>query len=226
VRLGAVAAAGFTVIAAATALPTGERAADAPATPAQGTRAAAQQPALPQPVELTAAERAGIDALLARFVPWAIARERPMAAYRLVTPGLRAAATPAEWRRGNLPVMPYPADLRRSRAWTLNYAFPNRANLDLLLLPRPGVRRGALAMNLELVERRGRWLVDAVIPAAVFSPPGEAPRITAQPDLAPQPPEAADRGRLNPAWLLLFPAALLLTPLVAVGVHSLRPRRR
>jgi hypothetical protein len=199
---------------------------EVPAAPQSFAAPAPPPPPEPTPVRLTREDRRGIDALLARFVPWAIARERPAAAYDLVTPALRVAATPAEWRSGNLPVMPYPADVRRSRGWTLNYAFPGRVNLDLLLQPRPGVKRGALAVNIELVERRGRWLVEGVVPVAVFATPGQAPRIIAQPDLGPLQPDAGE-GRLNPAWALLLPLALIALPLLAAGAYGLlRPRAR
>jgi hypothetical protein len=217
------------VVAAGAVILTDEKPAlDKPAAPTQPAPPASSGGSQrPRPVKLTAADRQAIDAVLARFVPWAIGRERPAAAAALVTPALRAGATPAEWRRGVMPVTPYPADPRRSRGWTLNYSFRHRVSLDLLLLPRRGVKRGPLAMNVELVERRGRWLVDAAVPVAVFAAPGEAPRIVAQPDLGPLMPDAP-RGPLSAAWLLLVPATLLVIPLLAVAGRLLRrrPKRR
>src|SRR5205814_948153 len=50
-------------------------------------------------IPVSAAERRAIDSLLDRFVPDAVGREDPGAAYELATPALRAGSSAADWRR-------------------------------------------------------------------------------------------------------------------------------
>ena len=82
-------------------------------------------------VPLRRAERRTLNRLLDEFIPAAVERKDPAAAYRLATTGLRQSATRAEWRRGNIPVYPYPAS--KNRDWTLNFSYPNDVNVDLFI---------------------------------------------------------------------------------------------
>jgi hypothetical protein len=135
-------------------------------------------------VPLRPADRRSIDRTLDAFVPAAVERKDPLAAYRLATPAMRRSATRAEWRRGEIPVHPYPASERRS--WTLNFSFPRYVSLDLFVQPRKGADIGPIAFTVELRRSAGhRWLVESFFPTAMFPKPEDGGQPLAQPDLSP-----------------------------------------
>jgi hypothetical protein len=184
-------------------------------------------------VPLKAADRKRIDAVLDAFVPAAVERKDPLAAYRLATPELRKSATPAEWRKGNIPVYPYPASERRD--WTLNFSFPRHVSLDLFIQPRPSADVGPIAFTVE-VRRFGkrRWLVDSFFPTAMFPKPtkesgGGQP--LAQPDLSPANVKGTSqtgKARVSPLFFLV-PVGLMgvafLIPFVMFFRGKLREAR-
>jgi len=135
-------------------------------------------------VPLRRADRRSIDQTLDAFVPAAVERKDPLAAYQLATPDLRRSATRAEWRRGEIPVYPYPASEKRS--WTLNFSFPGHVNLDLFVQPKKGADVGPIAFTVELKRSAGRhWLVDSFFPTAMFPKVEDGGQPLAQPDLSP-----------------------------------------
>jgi hypothetical protein len=135
-------------------------------------------------VPLRRADRHSIDRTLAAFVPAAVDRKDPLAAYRLATPAMRRSATRAEWRRGEIPVYPYPASEKRS--WTLNFSFPGHVSLDLFVQPRKGADIGPIAFTVELRRSASRrWLVDSFFPTAIFPKVEDGGQPLAQPDLSP-----------------------------------------
>ena len=187
----------------------------------------ARVPPTPKHVPLAAADRRAINATLDRFVPLAVERQDPAAAYDLASTGLRSGMTRADWATGTIPVYPYRTKGRRFHFWRLNYSFLGHVSLDLLLPPeRDDV--GAVAFTIDLVKERGRWLVDSIVPAASFTPVGQKPNIVAQPDLGPYMGTQSHRGRLDAVWLGLPLAILSLTvaaPLALFLVSWRRDRR-
>jgi hypothetical protein len=140
---------------------------------------------VPQKVPLTTERRRTIAALLDAFVPAAVERKDPMRAYPLVTPAFRAGVTRAQWRHGDLPVIPYDAD-GRYNGWTLGYSLKDEMSVDLLLRPGAREKRGAVAFTAVFKKRHDRWLIDAFIPAATFAPDdADTSRILAHPDFSP-----------------------------------------
>jgi hypothetical protein len=189
----------------------------------------AQTTSTPRTVRLTPGEREAIDGTLAAFVRTAVRRSDVRAAYDLATPALRAGLSRAEWDKGGIPVMPYPAQVPGRRAWTLNYSYPGDVGIDLLLQPRPGAKVGAISFRAELRRIGGRWLVEAFYPVATYSRPSDQARVQAEPDLAPHQEGSVTKGRLSPLWLLvpgLGAAALVLGTPVALVVLSWRRRVR
>jgi hypothetical protein len=134
-------------------------------------------------VPLRPADRRAIDATLAAFLPAAVERNDTELAYRLATPSLRRSATPAEWRRGEIPVYPYPASQRHD--WTLNFSFPKHVSLDLFVQPKQGADVGPIVFTVELKRPHGRWLVDAFFPTAIFPKVEDGGQPLAAPDLGP-----------------------------------------
>ena len=138
-------------------------------------------------VPLRRADRREINRVLAAFIPAAVERKDPLRAYHLATREMRESATLAEWKRGDIPVYPYPASERRS--WTLNFSYPGQVNFDLFIQPKKNADVGPIAFTVEMRRGKGRhWLVDSFFPTAMFPKPttksaGGQP--LAQPDLSP-----------------------------------------
>jgi hypothetical protein len=181
-----------------------------------------QLPTFGRKVRVTPATRREVNRVLTEFVRHAVAREDPGKAWDLATPALRAGQTRAEWRRGDLPVYPFPAKVDEATGWYVVESFENDLLVTLLMHARPGTKRGAIAYQVELkrVPTGGdrRWLVDAFIPERVYTPPSaEKPDRTATPQ-----PSSVPTARLS-GWWFIVPGALLslivLVPLSVALVH-------
>lgn len=219
------------VVALVVALP--RRNPAAPPVPSAAEAATASEPAAqtaaPKRVPLRPADRRAIRTTLLAFVPAAVERKDPAAAWELATPTLRSGMTRAEWAKGDIPVYPY-----RTRpggtadGWRVTYSFPGHVSLDLVLPPAKGSKQGPIAFTVDLERVRGRWLVDAFVPTATFAPIGATPRITAQADFAPATTAVDHRGRLNALWLALPAGVLSLivgVPFAFFVLSWLRDRR-
>jgi hypothetical protein len=165
-------------------------------------------------VKVKPADRREINVTLDRFVPAAVARQDPADAYAVSTPNLRSQATRKQWRTGDIPVHPFPARGRTFHGWTVNYAKRNHVNLDLLVMPDLKKERRPIAFTIDVQKVKGRWLVDAVLPIAVFAPlppQGNRGPVISTYDLVPSGVRggAASRSRLSHAWFLL--------PVVVIG---------
>jgi hypothetical protein len=183
----------------------------------------------PIPVEMAAAERRAVIATAALFVETAVKREHAERAYELVGPNLRGATTRAEWRAGDIPVVPYPVDDAR---WTFDYSYANEIGLQVAVFPQPGANVGPAVFNLSLrsvgAGAKRRWLVDSWSPRGGGGGGSRPSRSDGSPfrvDLAP-PSRAATT--LGAVWLLV-PAALiavaLLVPATLIVVEGVRARR-
>lgn len=204
----------------------------------EGARPEVLRPAPSMPVEreikLTAPMRHAIEATIAGFVPAAVGRRDPALAWQLAGPSLRAGTSRTEWLRGSLPVFPFPYRDSRLRGWKPLYTYSDRVGFDLLLQPRPGAKKGPIAVKVEMVHGRGRWLVDTWYPAAVWSAPDERPWIAGPPDYAAGGStaewynhEPTTKGRLDATWLFV-PAGILglvvVAPIALAGAGRLRRR--
>jgi hypothetical protein len=186
-----------------------------------------------KPVRVTKRDRAEINAALDRFVPAAVARRNPVDAYAVATPNLRSQATSRQWRVGDIPVHPFPARGRTFHGWTVNYARRNHINLDLLLMPDRRKERRPIAFTIDVQRIHGDWLVDAVVPIAVFAPlppQGNRGPVISTNDLIPGTVRGggSTNSRLSYVWFAL-PFALVggaILLVLALGVRSvLRDRR-
>jgi hypothetical protein len=182
--------------------------------------------AAPIPVEIAAAERRRVIATAARFVRTAVRRDHAERAYTLAGPNLRNGTTLAQWRDGDIPVVPYPVDDAR---WKLDYAYADEIGLHVAVFPAAGkdVRPMVFDMSLRAVREGAarRWLVDSWSPRG--SGGGGSPNRTEGSPFRIEVPEAASAS-LGAAWLLvpagLIALALLVPAALVVGV-SLRSRR-
>ncbi|MGH3071576.1 MAG: hypothetical protein ACRDNB_04800 [Gaiellaceae bacterium] len=181
----------------------------------------------PIPVEMAPAERRAVIAAAARFVDTAVRREHAERAYELVGPNLRGDTTRAEWRDGDIPVVPYPVDDAR---WKFDYSYANEIGLQVAVFPDAGAAVRPMVFNMSLravgAGAKRRWLVDSWSPrGGGGSRPSRSEGSPLQIDLAPPPRAATSLGAV---WLLV-PAALvalaLLVPAALLVVERVRIRR-
>ena len=195
-------------------------------TPLHGT---ADLYAPPIPVKMAAAERRQVIATAARFVDTAVKRDHAERAFELVSPNLRTGTTKANWREGDIPVVPYPVDDAR---WKFDYSYSDEIGLQVAVFPAAGADVRPMVFNMSLhadrVGAKRRWLVDSWSPhgggggGRPSRSEGSSFRIGVQ-----GVPERAS-ARLGAAWLLV-PASLiglaLLVPATLVVVERIRSRR-
>src|SRR5436190_4041181 len=103
--------------------------------PAPTSRGAAEIVSTPASVPVTAKRRHAIDVLLERFLPSALERRNLEVVRTLVTPSFAAGVTAAQWRRGQIPVLPYKPRDSQFRGWVVNYSYANEVSLDVLVHP-------------------------------------------------------------------------------------------
>ena len=120
-------------------------------------------------VPVTSKRRADVNALFDDFVPEAVARKDPGAAYDLVTPSFRAGTSRSSWRAGELPVYPYQPRGDSFHGWTVDTSFRDTMSVELYLQPRDP-RNGPVAVNVDLRRLHGRWLIDSFYPRTSYAP--------------------------------------------------------
>ena len=166
-------------------------------------------------VRLTRADRKLVNESIDMLMNAGVKRQDPEAVYEIATPQLRSQATRAEWRRGDIPVYPYPALGKKFHGWTINYSQRNHLNVDLLVMPSKNrATLGPVALTLDLRKVRRRWLVDGIFPVATFAPippQGNRGPVISTYDLVPAAAGSAPTGarsRLSYAYFVL-PAAII-----------------
>jgi hypothetical protein len=179
----------------------------------------------PKEVRVTPQQRRAVNEALVGFVRTGVMRADPAAAWVLTTPEMRSGIARSDWDNGELPVLPYPANLSSVDDWTVISSYPRDLTVDLLLQPKPHAKQGPIAFAVELKQRRGRWLIDSMVPEQAFGPVGAAPKVKPLPkNFKGQPP----KGELGPLYFII-PGALLglivLVPLFVVTMHFIRNRR-
>jgi hypothetical protein len=178
-----------------------------------------QTVAAAKPVRVTAAERRAVDETLGAFVKKAVTRDDPAAAWNLVTADFKGGVTRKEWNAGTLPVIPFPAKVPKRLSWNVLSSYADDLTVDLLLQPRPGTHRGAIAFTVELQKPtgNGRWLVASMVPEHIFSPAPTKP-VRASAKQVSVPKVRIINGALS-LWWLVVPAVLLaLVVLIPAGV--------
>jgi hypothetical protein len=166
-------------------------------------------------VPVTHARRVAVDKLFDAFVPAAIERRDPAAAYDLVTPAFRGGATRAAWRRGAVPVSFYRPRGRTFHGWTVDASYRTTMSVQLFMQPRDP-KEGAADFSIDLRRLRGRWLIDSLYERATYPTAAAAPPSKAGHRKAVAPPATlfrpAKRGLM---WVLIL---ALFSLIVAVPV--------
>jgi hypothetical protein len=185
-----------------------------------------------KPVRLTRADRKLVNRTIDTVLNDGVKRQNPSAVYEVATPNLRSQASRSEWRRGDIPVYPYPALGNKFHGWTINYSQRNHLNVDLLVMPsRNRATLGPVALTIDLRKVQRKWLVDGLFPIATFAPippQGNRGPVISTYDLVPAAAGAAPTGarsRLSHAYFVLPGAIIGGGIALVVGFFVLRAIR-
>jgi hypothetical protein len=178
----------------------------------------------PKKTKLTKAERAEIVGVAQLFVDAAVARDHPERAYDIVGPAIRSGLTRADWKSGNIPVVPFPADAAR---WSVEYSNDESVGLRVILLAtKAGTIDGAeFALRVVGVGAGDtrRWVIDGWTPRG-----GGSTRSSSGSDSPAGAFAAAGFERASTrasTWWLLVPFVLLCSGLLVPIVLWARERR-
>jgi hypothetical protein len=123
---------------------------------------------LPRTVRRSPAAIDDVRKVAERFIETAVYRRHLDVAWDLSAPVMHQGMTRKEWRTGDIPVTPFPANQVEMVKWKLDYSYPNVVALKVALLSKPHSSLTGLVGDLELqAVGRGQarhWLVDAWIP--------------------------------------------------------------
>jgi hypothetical protein len=123
------------------------------------------------------ASRRAVRTVLARFISTAVARCRVGDSWELAGPSLRQGVSREQWRRGEIPIVPYPAAKHGQGSWDLvNYSYRNKVGLEVMLFPRRGSGYSMATADAEVVRGRdGLWRVDYFMINKFHGPGSTAP---------------------------------------------------
>ena len=123
------------------------------------------QPALdvskvPATVKLTS----GATQVARKFIETAVARKNLPEAYSLVTEEIRQGQSLKSWNTGNIAVIPYPVDQVKYAPMKIDFSYPTEAQIQVALLPKTGSGVKSQLFIMDLVKRKGKWLVNSWVP--------------------------------------------------------------
>jgi hypothetical protein len=177
-------------------------------------------------VPVTPARRAQVNKLFDAFVPAAVERRDPEAAYDLVTPLFRGGASRAAWRNGDLPVSFYQPRGHTFHGWTVDASYRTSMSLQLYLQPR-NPKQGPVDYSVDVRRLRGRWLIDSLYQRATYAPVVAAGRSKAPPKAAAPPATLFRQAKGGLMWILIlvFFSLIVVVPLGFFTVQWLTARR-
>jgi hypothetical protein len=177
-------------------------------------------------VPVTPVRRAQVNKLFDAFVPAAIERHDPGAAYDLVTPTFRGGASRAAWRKGDLPVSVYEPRGRSFHGWTVDTSYRTSMSVQLYLQPR-NPKQGPVDYSIDLRRLHGRWLIDSLYVRATYAPVVSAGRPKAPPKAAEPPATLVRHAKGGLMWILIlaFFSMIVAVPLGFFTVQWLATRR-
>jgi hypothetical protein len=165
----------------------------------------------PKSVALTHEQIVAAQVTTYRFLSTAVVRRHVGDSYALMAPALRAGYTKERWAKGEIPVVPYPVDLKRV-AYRIDYSYgpspPDgqaRVGMEISMHPKQGSALPAMVFSIELESAgtgaRKHWVVSQWGPEGSLGGEPQGAKGT--------PPEEAPKGQsLSVKWLLI-PAGLL-----------------
>ena len=93
------------------------------------------------------------------FIKTAVVRKNLRRAWAISGPGIRQDLTLQEWMTGEIPVIPYPADVEATPV-KIDWSNPGDAGLEVILYPRRGSKDEPQVFFIGVKKLDGRWVVD------------------------------------------------------------------
>lgn len=163
------------------------------------------------------------------FIRTAVRREHLEDSWELVGPNLKEGYTLERWLEGEIPVIPYPADLRKL-GYKLAYSYVDVLGIEVSMWPQPGSKLDPIVFRAELTKAgtgpRRHWVVSS------WAPPGvpldvmmQRARAAAIKRGGPISTEVARGHPLSAVWLAV-PAAILMLVLIVPAAVALRSWHR
>jgi hypothetical protein len=168
---------------------------------------------------LSKSDLAATEQTLDHFVVTAVLRRHLDEAYDLVTDQLRDGMTRAEWRKGEIPVVPFLAKDFAFAKSKLRYSRGNFARYDVLIWAKPKATTGSTSFSMELhavgAGKHRHWLVDYFEPlGGGISMPANPPRNP----LSVRSHPSATNAPLGAGWVLVPLSLFSLIVLVPSGL--------
>lgn len=93
------------------------------------------------------------------FIKTAVVRKNLRRAWAISGPRIRQDLTLQEWMTGEIPVIPYPADVEATPV-KIDWSNPGDAGLEVILYPRRGSKDEPQVFFIGVKKLDGRWVVD------------------------------------------------------------------
>jgi len=125
--------------------------------------------AKPPPPPVAKVEK-GARVAAGKFILTAVARKNLAESWAVTHPELKRGYTLAEWKKGDIPVIPFPVDAIDEARFKVDEVHKNMVVLEVALIPRPGAEQDATVFFIGLkalgTGSERRWLVDYWAPNA------------------------------------------------------------
>jgi hypothetical protein len=109
-----------------------------------------------------------VKTIAQKFIKTAVARKDLESAYAIVGPSIKQGMTLAEWKTGDIAVIPFPVDELDYAPFKVDYAHPNDVLMEVALLTNEGskIKGQTFFIGIKKFGKGGkaRWLVDNWVP--------------------------------------------------------------
>jgi hypothetical protein len=173
-----------------------------------------------------------ILALAQQFVLSAVRRNHVEDSWEMVCPQMRQGYSKQTWAKGDIPVVPYPANFAK---WHLAYSVRREIDLQVALYAKPEKKLNPVVFDLTLqpcgASTSNRWLVSSFIPTPSASGDFGSSDDKSHFDpiaIGTRDPSLFQPKRGSAGWLAIplgIMLGMLLIALGIVGIHGYRGKR-
>jgi hypothetical protein len=139
--------------------------------PTRAAETPIQTPAPTAPLQKGGTLEPAARKVAVRFLETAVARTSLDEAWALTTAKFKGGVTPAQWRKGELPVPPFPVRDLETTGFQVLESSSTKVLLQVLLVPKPGTAYVPTRydLTLERASAKAPWKVSYASP---YAPPG------------------------------------------------------
>ncbi len=108
----------------------------------------------------------GARTVAKQFIETAVARKNLREAYKISGPQIVQGQSLKSWLTGDIAVQPYPVSDIAYAPMKIDYSYPNRALIEVALLPKAKSKAKGQIFMMQLNKIGGKWLVNSWVPRA------------------------------------------------------------